>query len=111
MSASRGKADLPFESSNRSVRGVADGHERKTRKTAWLAGARPTLRAPGANGILPSQRRWFWPLPNAEHVESRQIRCCGGQRAHVAVRGAEEQKKRRNAAEVVGVVVQCGAVV
>jgi hypothetical protein len=29
----------------------------------------------------------------------------------VAVRGAEEQKKRRNAAEVVGVVVQCGAVV
>ena len=40
------------------------GHEKKTRKTAWLACARPTLCAHGANGTMPSLRRWFWARLN-----------------------------------------------
>lgn len=40
------------------------GHEKKTRKAAWLACARPTLCAHGANGTMPSLRRWFWARLN-----------------------------------------------
>lgn len=113
MSASRGRSESAFESLGVEIwsdRGVAERTREKNAESSELSGqARPTLCAHGANGKEPSLRRWFWALPNVVGVESRQIRCCGGQRAHVAVRGAEEQKKRRNAAEVVGVVVQCSA--
>lgn len=69
------------------------GHEKKTRKTAWLACWCPTLCAHGANGTMPSLRRWFWARLNVALGRVAADLLAVAERVRVAVRGAETMRR------------------
>jgi hypothetical protein len=64
MSASRGKADLPFESSNRSDRGVAERAREKIAEDSVVSGRKPHVARSG--------REWHLALAAPVVLESSQ---------------------------------------